>query len=96
MRFERVRDPRSSMLDPQTISHTPIRPYSHTEWKPEPNVELHKLMHASVKCYGVWVLCNDSDILMDIFGSKSRILCLVEPVFRQKTALSAEIDAANH
>jgi len=29
-------------------SHTPILPYSHTEWKPEPNVELHKLMHASV------------------------------------------------
>ena len=29
-------------------THTPILPYSHTEWKPEPNVELHKLMHASV------------------------------------------------
>ncbi len=26
----------------------PTHPYSHTEWKPEPNVELHKLMHASV------------------------------------------------
>ncbi len=29
-------------------SHTSILPYSHTEWKPEPNAELHKLMHASV------------------------------------------------
>jgi len=30
------------------LSHTPNLPYSHTEWKPEPNVELHKLIHASV------------------------------------------------
>ena len=34
MRFERVRDPQSSILDPQAISHT--------QWKSKGNAELYR------------------------------------------------------